>query len=126
MQSFARNQEQMRNYMENTSAALPIFLSRGSVQRTEMFEQAMDMMKPHNQQEHGAEVPEAEKSGDNRAAEPADAAEALDAMKAQLNAMQKQTETLSGNDKRKTKLPYYLVLSLVFSRYLLTFNSTPD
>ena len=59
------------------------------------------MMKPRNQQEHGAEVPEAEKSGDNRAAEPADAAEALDAMKAQLNAMQKQLETLSGNDKRK-------------------------
>ncbi|MEC7463601.1 MAG: hypothetical protein VX809_03250, partial [Pseudomonadota bacterium] len=67
----------------------------------EMFEQAMDMMKPHNQQKHGAEVQETENSVDNRGAEPADAAEALDAMKAQLNAMQKQLETLSGNDKRK-------------------------
>ena len=61
----------------------------------------MDMMKPHNQQDHGAEGPETKRTDDNHAAEPADAAEALDAMKAQLNAMQKQLETLSGNDKRK-------------------------
>lgn len=103
MQSFARNQEQMRNYMENTLSGLYPFSSFEEVGRKnlEMFEQAMDMMKPNNQQEHGAEVQETENSGDNRGAEPADAAEALDAMKAQLNAMQKQLETLSGNDKRK-------------------------
>ncbi len=103
MQSFARNQEQMRNYMENTFSGLYPFSSFEEVGRKnlEMFEQAMDMMKPNNQQEHGAEVQETENSGDNRGAEPADAAEALDAMKAQLNAMQKQLETLSGNDKRK-------------------------
>ncbi|MEC8462165.1 MAG: polyhydroxyalkanoate synthesis repressor PhaR [Pseudomonadota bacterium] len=103
MQSFARNQEQMRNYMENTFSGLYPFSSFEEVGRKnlEMFEQAMDMMKPNNQQEHGAEVQETENSVDNRGAEPAYAAVELDAIKAQLNAMKKQLETLSGNDKRK-------------------------
>ena len=103
MQSFARNQEHMRKYMENTFSGLYPFSSFEEVGRKnlEMFEQAMDMMKPHNKQDHGAEGPETKRTDDNHAAESADAAEALDAMKAQLNAMQKQLETLSGNDKRK-------------------------
>lgn len=95
MQSFARNQEQMRSYMENAFGGMYPFSSFEEVGRKNMamFEQAMNMMTPFNQQDDAAEEVPAD-NGD----EP-ESAEALDTMKAQLEAMQKQLDTLSKNNK---------------------------
>ena len=96
MQSFARNQEQMRSYMENAFGGMYPFSSFEEVGRKNMamFEQAMHMMTPFNQSEDtDATEPAAENGGG------ADSEEALDSMKAQLEAMQKQLDTLSKSKK---------------------------
>jgi len=95
MQSFARNQEQMRSYMENALGGMYPFSSFEEVGRKNMamFEQAMNMMTPFNQQDDAAE----EVSADN--GDEPESAEVLDTMKAQLEAMQKQLDTLSKNNK---------------------------
>jgi len=96
MQSFARNQEQMRSYMENAFGGMYPFSSFEEVGRKNMamFEQAMHMMTPFNQSEDtDATEPAAENGGG------ADSEVALDSMKAQLEAMQKQLDTLSKSKK---------------------------
>lgn len=96
MQSFARNHEQMHGYLENTLGGIYPFSSFEDMGRKNMaiFEQAMSMMTPFNQ--NGAEDPEAPPApaADKKAA-AGDSDEAIDLLKAQLEEMQKQLNTLS-------------------------------
>ena len=96
MQSFAHNQEKMRSYMENAFGGIYPFSSFEEVGRKNMamFEQAMNMMSPFNAQENDST--EESPVGDE---DEHGSAEELDTMKAQLEAMQRQLDTLSKNNK---------------------------
>ena len=96
MQSFAHNQEKMRSYMENAFGGIYPFSSFEEVGRKNMamFEQAMNMMSPFNAQE--SDSAEESPVGDE---DEHGSAEELDTMKAQLEAMQRQLDTLSKNNK---------------------------
>lgn len=96
MQSFAHNQEKMRSYMENAFGGIYPFSSFEEVGRKNMamFEQAINMMSPFNAQENDST--EESPVGDE---DEHGSAEELDTMKAQLEAMQRQLDTLSKNNK---------------------------
>lgn len=97
MQSFARNHEQMHGYLENTLGGIYPFSSFEDMGRKNMaiFEQAMSMMTPFNQNS-GAEEPEASGgSGADKKPAAGESDEAIDLLKAQLEEMQKQLNTLS-------------------------------
>ena len=96
MEAFARNQEQMRSYMENTFGGMYPFPSFEEVGRKNMamFEQAMNMMSPFNSS--GDEVAEEAPTDIGNDPEPA---EVLTTMKAQLKAMQEQLDTLYKSEK---------------------------
>ena len=92
MQSFAKNHEQMHGYLENTLGGIYPFSSFEDMGRKNMaiFEQAMSMMTPFQQNDDDAApetsgAPSADKKAGSR--EPD---EAIDMLKAQLEAMQKQ------------------------------------
>ena len=95
MQSFARNQEQMRSYMENAFGGMYPFSSFEEVGRKNMamFEQAMNMMTPFNPGED-SDAPADPGKADEGASD-----EALDTLKSQLEAMQKQLDSLSKTKK---------------------------
>ncbi len=99
MQSFAKNHEQMHGYLENTLGGVYPFSTFEDMGRKNMaiFEQAMSMMTPF--QQNGDDGPAAP---DGSAASPTDKEgtsrepdEAIDMLKAQLEAMQKQINSLS-------------------------------
>ena len=98
MQSFARNQEQMRTYIENAFGGMHPFSSFENVGRKNMamFEQAMSMMSPFNSQDQ--DEPQ-QASAAEPTAEAAAPDEALDKMKAQLEEMQMQLDLLSKKQK---------------------------
>ncbi len=89
MQSFARNQEQMRGYLENALGGMYPFSSFEEMgrQNMAMFEQAMKMMTPFR--------PADEEGGDPPAGEAKGSDEALTSLKSQLEAMQRQLDALS-------------------------------
>ncbi|PPR12118.1 MAG: hypothetical protein CFH41_00151 [Alphaproteobacteria bacterium MarineAlpha11_Bin1] len=97
MQAFARNQRQMRSYMDNTVGGIYPFSSFEEVGRKNMamFEQAMNMIMPLNPSDNN-EVSDGVPSQEGR---NRDSEEALKAMKAQLEGMQKQLDTLTNNEK---------------------------
>lgn len=99
MESFARNHEQMNGYLENTLGGIYPFSSFEDMGRKNMaiFEQAMSMMTPFQQgggEDSSASEESAASSADGKgsAQEPD---EAIDMLKAQLEAMQKQLNSLS-------------------------------
>ena len=107
MQSFAHNQEKMRSSLENALGGLYPFSSIEDMGRKNMaiFEQAMSMMTPFQPGQPGQPG-----GGDNqRASGPAthsaaesteagrDSDDAIDMLKSQLEAMQKQLDSLSSN-----------------------------
>ena len=97
MQSFAKNHEQMYGYLENTIGGIYPFSSFEDMGRKNMaiFEQAMSMMTPFQQGgDDDAPEPSAAPSADKKAGS-AEADEAIDMLKAQLEAMQKQINSLS-------------------------------
>ena len=98
MQSFARNHEQMHGYLENTLGGIYPFSSFEDMGRKNMaiFEQAMNMMTPF-QQNGGEDESEAEMSGNTKKADPSPD-EAIDILKAQLEEMQKQLNSLSAKN----------------------------
>ena len=98
MQSFARNHEQMHGYLENTLGGIYPFSSFEDMGRKNMaiFEQAMSMMTPF-QQNGGEDESEAEMSGNKKKADPSPD-EAIDILKAQLEEMQKQLNSLSAKN----------------------------
>lgn len=98
MQSFARNHEQMHGYLENTLGGIYPFSSFEDMGRKNMaiFEQAMSMMTPF-QQNGGEDESEAEMSGNKKKADPSPD-EAIDILKAQLEEMRKQLNSLSAKN----------------------------
>tara|TARA_E500000331_G_scaffold321803_1_gene336270 strand:- start:269 stop:889 length:621 start_codon:yes stop_codon:yes gene_type:complete len=98
MQSFAKNHEQMHGYLENTLGGIYPFSSFEDMGRKNMaiFEQAMSMMTPF-QQNGGNDEPEAEMSGNKKEIDPAPD-EAIDMLKAQMEEMQKQLNSLSAKN----------------------------
>tara|TARA_R110002110_G_scaffold36666_3_gene122064 strand:- start:5532 stop:6230 length:699 start_codon:yes stop_codon:yes gene_type:complete len=100
MQSFARNHEQMHGYLENTLGGIYPFSSFEDMGRKNMaiFEKAMSMMTPFQPGSSDDEpAPDAaappSAAGKKSAAEEPD--EAIDMLKAQLEEMQKQLNSLS-------------------------------
>jgi polyhydroxyalkanoate synthesis repressor PhaR len=95
MQSFARNQEQMRSYLNNALGGMYPFASFEELGRKNMamFEQAMNMMTPFRQNAEDEGEPGAKPSADQATRDVANAT--IDAMKAQLEAMQKQLDSLT-------------------------------
>lgn len=95
MQSFARNQEQMRSYLNNALGGMYPFSSFEEMGRKnmQMFEQAISMMTPFRPNaDEDAPADASEKAAPNKDL----ASETIDAMKSQLEAMQKQLDTLTG------------------------------
>lgn len=95
MQSFAHNQGQMRSYLENALGTVYPFSSFEDMGRKnmEMFEQAMKMMSPF--QPGDDDAPAAKTEAEKKSA---DSDETLDVLKSQLEAMQKQLDSLSKKD----------------------------
>ncbi len=86
MQSFARNQEQMRDYMKNTLEGMFPFspFEEMGKQNVAFFENAMKMFTPFYKDGEG---------------EPGQPRSPLDDLQARLNAMQHQLDALSGKGK---------------------------
>ena len=95
MQAFAQNQEQMRDYMENTIGGLSPFgqFEEMSQKNMAMFEEAMKMFTPFYSGSGSAKKPAGKKK------EPADSQEIaddqLDDLRSQLQQMQRQLDKLT-------------------------------
>ena len=101
MTQFARNQEQMRSYMQNAFGFNPFqqFESMGK-QNMAMFEQAMRMFNPFGAGQNPSNPPphtngSAEPKPAAPAATPADKGEAIDDLKRKLDELQNQLAELS-------------------------------
>ncbi len=94
MQSFAHNQDQIREYLENALGGMYSFRSFEEMSRQNMalFEQAMSMMTPF-----GSLMDDARSSEPSEKTETADAPtmDTLEALKEQMDAMQRQIDNLS-------------------------------
>jgi len=99
MNTFAQNQEKMRQQVRNAFEANPALANFEALARTNMewFENAMRMFAPFMKQSRAAAKSQAEPEADAKpAAGEADARAELEEMKAQLAAMQEQLSRLSG------------------------------
>lgn len=96
MQSFSRNHEQMHSYLENTLGGMYPFSSIEDMGRKNMaiFEQAMSMMTPFPQGT-ADDSPAPEAATPQNAGSGKESDEAIDLLKAQLEAMQEQINSLS-------------------------------
>src|SRR5262245_3556207 len=95
MEYFAKNQEQMRNYMRDTFGGMFPFgrFEEMGKQNLAFFERAMKMFAPY--QAGGTEQPdEAEGGGKN-------SPDSLAELKAQIDALQKRLDTLTKDEKGK-------------------------
>ena len=112
MKAFAKNQEQMRDYMENSMGGLNPFGQFEEIgkQNVAMFEEAMKMFTPFIPGGPGAEgnkkpggTPGGTTGGtkDNakKTSGPKDDADQLDDLRNQLEKMQRQIDELSGGGK---------------------------
>ncbi|MDH5749416.1 MAG: polyhydroxyalkanoate synthesis repressor PhaR [Rhodospirillales bacterium] len=105
MGSFARNQEQMRNYMQDALGGLAPFnqFEEMSKQNMAMFENAMQMFTPFKSKgggptDSGAGGGSNEKSGrDTNAGASGASDKQIDELRAKLESMQKQLDGLSDN-----------------------------
>ncbi len=95
MQSFARNQEQMRHYMRDAMGGLMPFAQFEEMgkQNAAHFERAMKMFTPYNGGDTAGK-------GGGKTDEPEPAQEQLEELRAKLNQMQKQLDALTGNSRR--------------------------
>ncbi len=100
MQSFARNQEQMRDYFQNTLGGMFPFgrLDEVSKQNFAMFERAMRMFSPFGGNEDGQEVPQPPRPA-TMAPVPAPATSAgghtFDELQKQIDELQKQIASIA-------------------------------
>lgn len=92
MQSFTHNQGQMRSYLDNALGGMYPFSSFEDMGRKnmEMFEQAMKMMSPFQPGDDDGPTAASETGKKPDAAD-----QTLDVLKSQLEAMQKQLDSLS-------------------------------
>jgi polyhydroxyalkanoate synthesis repressor PhaR len=99
MQSFARNQEQMRQYMQGTFGQIFPFanLEEMGKQNIALFERTMKMFSPFGQ---AAEPRRDDERREPERPEPP-AEQRLDDLKSQLEALQRQLDALSKRDERK-------------------------
>lgn len=99
MEAFGRNQEQMRAYMKESFGGIFPFdrFQEMSKQNIAFFEQAMRMWSPFRPQPGGT-APEAAAPG---GAKPEPKSSELDDLKSQMQALQKQLETLAQANQKK-------------------------
>ena len=97
MEAFAKNQEQMRTYMRESFGGIFPFdrFQEMSKQNIAFFEQAMRMWSPFRG------TPQAEGNSTAAPAKPEPKAADLDDLKAQMQALQKQLETLAQSNRPK-------------------------
>ncbi|AWK86681.1 polyhydroxyalkanoate synthesis repressor PhaR [Azospirillum thermophilum] len=103
MQSFARNQEQMRDYFQNTLGGMFPFgrLEEVGKQNMAMFERAMRMFTPFGAAgEEGEAARPAPAAG---TATPAGASHTYDELQKQIDELQKQIATIAKSGKPETK-----------------------
>ena len=95
MESFSRNQERMRNYLDQTFGATNPFRQFEEMTRQNIsyFERAMRMFSPFGAQDE-AEGRTAESAG-NAAASSGRAEQEIDALKSQLDIIRRQLEELA-------------------------------
>jgi polyhydroxyalkanoate synthesis regulator protein len=103
MEAFAKNQEQMRQYMRESFGGIFPFdrFQEMSKQNIAFFEQAMRMWSPFRGSQQGEQ-------GNAAAAAPAKPepkSADLDDLKAQMQALQKQLETLAQSTRPKDDKP---------------------
>ena len=98
MEAFGKNQEQMRSYMKDSFGGIFPFdrFQEMSKQNIAFFEQAMKLWSPFRPQPGGAPA-EATPS----AAKPEAKSNDLDDLKSQMQALQKQLETLAQANQKK-------------------------
>ena len=98
MQSFARNQEQIRDYLQNTFDGLMPFgqFEEMSKQQIAMFERAMKMFNPFYSSEHAFEGED-----DNGTIERSRSDEQINELRLRLNHMQKQLDALTAPQDNK-------------------------
>jgi len=99
MESFARNQQQIRQYMEETFTGLFPFgdkLSEMGKRNMAMFEDAMKMFAPFPQMSRGNEG--ATEDGESAARKPTETAEMRD-LRAKLDTLQDQLDQLLKNTR---------------------------
>ena len=99
MQAFARNQEQMREYMEDSHGDLSPFgpFEEMSQKNMAMFEEAMKMFMPFHAGTGSAKKPAGKKA---KAADSQEAADdQLDDLQSQLQQMQRQLDKLTRDGK---------------------------
>ncbi|MBL9034543.1 MAG: polyhydroxyalkanoate synthesis repressor PhaR [Rhodospirillaceae bacterium] len=103
MEAFGKNQEQMRQYMKESFGGMFPFdrFQEMSKQNIAFFEQAMRMWSPFRAGQPGGQpgaAPEAP-----AAARPEAKSNELDDLKSQMQALQKQLETLAQSSKKSDK-----------------------
>ncbi len=103
MKAFARNQEQMRDYMQDTLGGMSPFgqLEEMGKKNMAMFEEAMKMFTPFAPDGAGGDgdkkpAAKGEKTGGGKQGESADQ---MDDLRHRLEQMQQQIDQLSGEDK---------------------------
>ena len=99
MRVFAQNQEQMRDYMENTLGGLGPFgqFEEMSQKNMAMFEEAMKVFTPFHAGNGSAKKPAGEKK--ETADSQEDAGDQLDDLRSQLQQMQRQLDKLARDGK---------------------------
>jgi len=101
MESFARNQEQMKNYMQDTFGSMFPFgrFEEMGKQNLALFERAMKMFSPLRPDENGRadrrKPPASEDPAAPSRSRSDNAADALGELKTQVDALQKQLEALT-------------------------------
>jgi polyhydroxyalkanoate synthesis repressor PhaR len=100
MQTFARNQEQMRRYIQETMGGLFPFgrLEEMGKQNMAILESAMNMFSPFHQKGENQPEPAEERNTDQPDEESEDAR--IEELRARLNEMQAQLNSLTGGNRK--------------------------
>lgn len=103
MEAFGKNQEQMRQYMKDSFGGMFPFdrFQEMSKQNIAFFEQAMRMFSPFRPGQSGGQPGAAPEAAP--AARPEAKSNELDDLKSQMQALQKQLETLAQSNKKSDK-----------------------
>jgi len=104
MQSFARNQEQMRQYMQGTFGQIFPFanLEEMGKQNIALFERTMKMFSPFGPGERERERREGDRGNAAGQEEPeTETGQRLDDLKEQVQALQRQLDALAKREERK-------------------------
>jgi polyhydroxyalkanoate synthesis repressor PhaR len=101
MEAFGKNQEQMRQYMKESFGGMFPFdrFQEMSKQNIAFFEQAMRMWSPFRPGQSGGQPGNA--AAESAPAKPEAKGSELDDLKSQMQALQKQLETLAQSNRKK-------------------------